>query len=465
MSDIHYDPYFGTPKAFATPTTTTCANATVAQYGCDSPWSLIQSAMLDVASRNPSFVIVTGDYTRHAMDQVSDSESDAQLPIIRNVTMELQANLSPGTTILPVLGNNDVLPDYYLDVVAMDRNSSQLKWLGDTLLDLQVISEDEATLFRYGGFYARTIGQIRIVCLNTVVYSVYHTPKVPDFNSDPYGQFTWLQRELESNENVYIVGHIPPTISSYAHDDMWDERYRLLYEQIVQMHASSIRAQLFGHFHDIEFRVLATTNLSMFLGPALTPAYNNNPAYQVIHYQTSNGQLEDMDSYILNLSDPSATGWSKLSSMREEYGLEDLSPSSIQKDIIDLIHDQDTLVLTKFLFNYKCGVYSHSMQTCLESGVDSCSMDWYCTMTCNSSAAFTACRYGVRQDGSHLSDATKIVLVLVGFAALGCFLYLYLPCCRRRAHDYDVPDAVHVEEVPVSTTAEKSHEVNENEIF
>ena len=419
--------------------------------------------MAAVASHNSSFVVITGDYSRHALDQVADSESHAQLPILRNVTRELERNLSPGTIILPVLGNNDVLPDYYLDIVANSK-SSQLKWIGDTLLELEVLSEEEATLFRYGGYYARTIGNVRIVCLNTVIYSVEHTPKIPDFNSDPLDQFTWLQRELESNDNVYIMGHIPPTISSYGHDDMWDEKYRLLYQEIVQMYASKIRAHLFGHFHDNEFRALPSTTLSTFVGPSITPVYNNNPAYQVIQYQTSNGQLEDMDLYIFNLSDSSATSWTKLYSMVEEYNLDDLTLSSIQKGIIDPIHDQDSIVLTKFLFNYKCGVYSHYMQTCLESGIDSCSVDWYCTLTSNSSAVFNECRYGVQERDSHVADATKIVLALVGMAALACFLYMYLPCCRRRAHDYDVPDVVHVEDEQRSPAVMPTV-MNENEII
>ncbi|KAI2496170.1 endopolyphosphatase [Fragilaria crotonensis] len=440
MSDIHYDPHFGTPKAFAMSTstcsngTTTTTSTTTAKYGCDSPWSLIQSAMASVASHNSSFVVITGDSSRHGLDQVADSVSQALLPILWNVTRELQANLSPGTIILPVLGNNDVLPDYYLDIVE-DPNSSQLKLIGDTLLDLGVISEDEATLFRYGGYYARTIGNIRV-------------------------------RELQSYDNVYIVGHIPPTVSSYGHKDMWDEKYRLLYHEIVEMYASKIRAQLFGHFHDIEFRVVPSTTLLTFLGPAITPVYNNNPAYQVIHYQTSNGLLEDVDSYILNLSDTSATGWSKLYSTVEEYDLDDLSISSIQKGIIDPIHNQDPVVLTKFLFNYKCGVYSHYMQTCLESGVDSCSMDWYCTFTTNSSDAFNECRYGAPQhpSGGHVPDAAKIALAVVGMAALACILYLYLPCCRRRAHDYDVPDVVHVEDVQRSPTVTPTT-ANDNELI
>lgn len=445
MSDVHYDPYFGTSRAFRGDTctqqsavTTTTTSNMVPRYGCDAPWSLIRSGILAASSHASSFVLVTGDYSRHELDQVanqSTAKRGAVSQILHNVTMELQANLAPGTIILPVLGNNDVLPDYYLDVV--DRKSAQLESLADTLLELKVLTQEETALFRYGGYYGKTVGQIRILCLNTVVYSVEHTPKLPDYNNDPYDQFTWMEQELQAHENVYIVGHIPPTISSYAHDDMWDERYRILYEQIIQRHALKIRAQLFGHFHDNELRMYSP-NMCMFMGPSITPVYNNNPAYRVIHYATSDGQLQDMDTYVFNVSDTAAasTSWVKLDSFVQEYDLDDMSPSSIQKGIIDALLHKDQIVLNKFLFNYKYGLYSKAMQTCLASGIDSCSSDWYCTLTSNSNKTYTACRYG----GSGLPEGSKIWLATAGIVVLVASLCLYIPCCRRRGYDYDAPD-------------------------
>ena len=462
MSDIHFDPYFGMPQAYSSSstnnlcsssTTTQDETAITAQFGCDSPWNLIQSAILEVSSHDPTFVVLTGDFSRHELDRVDSNQGrdGAVSQILGNITLELQAQLSPGTILVPVLGNNDVLPDYFLNVV--DHESPQLKWIADTLLDLNVLSTEEAELFRYGGYYARTIGEIRLICLNTVVYSVEHTPRLPLYNSDPYDQFTWLEQELQSHKNVYILGHIPPTISSYAHDDMWDERFRLIYEQIVQLYASNIRAQFFGHFHDNEFRLLPSTNLLMFLGPSITPIYHSNPAFQVVHYQTTDGALVDIDYHVFNLSDPTATNWTRLHSFGKEYDLDSLTSSSIQTRIIDPIHDQNAQVITKFLFNYKYGIYnSNAMETCLENGWESCSQDWYCTFTSNSSTSFHNCRFGssLVTHNSHLPDGIKIVLAVLGILALSCCLYLYLPCCsyqRRRAHIYDIPDVAPQDDV------------------
>jgi sphingomyelin phosphodiesterase acid-like 3 len=469
MSDVHYDPYFGTSKAFGgdpctQPTAATTITTTmVPRYGCDAPWSLIQSGILAASSHASSFVLMTGDYSRHGLDQVADTNRStakrgAVAEILRNVTLELQAHLAPGTIILPVLGNNDVLPDYYLDVV--DRKSAQLESFADTLLHLKVLTQEEAALFRYGGYYGKTIGQIRILCLNTVVYSVEHTPKLPDYNNDPYDQFTWMEQELQTHDNVYIVGHIPPTISSYAHDDMWEERYRILYEQIIQRHALNVRAQLFGHFHDNEFR-MHSPNMCMFMGPSITPVYNNNPAYRVIHYATSNGQLQDMDTYVFNVSDASTTSWLKLDSFVQVYDLDDMTPSSIQKGIIDAILHKDPTVLNKFLFNYKYGLYSHAMQTCLANGIDSCSSDWYCTLTCNSNQTYTECRYG----GGALPQESKILLAIAGIAVLAASLCFYIPCCRRRGYDYDAPDVPTVPGKSRRRVASEPVVADENEII
>ena len=454
MSDVHYDPHFGTSKAFRA-NARYCGNATTVRYGCDAPWTLIQSGIQAVASHNPVFVVVTGDYSRHGLDQVSNS-THAVSEIVRKVTMELQTNLSPETIILPVLGNNDVLPDYYLDVV--DRKSSQLESIGDTLLVLNVLTHEEASLFRYGGYYARTIGQVRLLCLNTVIYSIEHTPKLPSYNTDPYDQFTWMDQELQTNENVYILGHIPPTISSYRHDNMWDEKYRLIFEQIVQKHASKIKAQLFGHFHTNEFRIFSP-DMCLFIGPSITPVYNSNPAFQVIHYQISSGQLEDMDTYVFNISGPATTNWTKLNSFVQEYELDDLTPSSIQKGIIDPLRNSNQTVLKKFLFNFKSGFFSHSMQACLSGGVDSCSKDWLCTLRSNTNKNYMECM----NTGHEQADTTKILLASSGVVVLLVFLCLYLPCCQRRAFQYNKPSDEtildHGRTVPPKAVAAEEHEI------
>jgi sphingomyelin phosphodiesterase acid-like 3 len=421
LSDIHYDPFYGSSQAFGN--NDTCkSNTQVPFYGCDSPWQLIENAISALADQSPLFVLVTGDFARHGMDQLPNS-SMYMADILSKVTLELQRKLEPETTILPLLGNNDVIPDYYIDIA----DKKHMKIFSDTFLNLSVISNDEAEQLSNGGYYGRTMGNFRILCLNTVIYSIAHQPKLPNYNNDPFDQFTWMEIELQQHDNIYLIGHIPPTISSYFFEDMWEERYRKIYESLTEKYSSKIRMQLFGHFHSNEFRMHGK-NLTLFLGPSITPVYNNNPAFQIVHFDASDGALVDIETFIYNLSDSVSDNWTKLSSFRQHYGLEDMLRDGIKKGILDPMLKKNETVLRQFLFSYKYGTYSRSMQLCLSRGIDACSRQWYCILTSNSQASYNVCQRG-EQRNMVLSE--NAMLVLICSIALMSSIAI-ISCLRKR---------------------------------
>lgn len=66
------------------------------------------------------------------------------------------------------------------------------------------------------GYYSRYVStSLKVIVLHNLVWSYLIKPPISDTESDPCGQFAFLESELaESNstqQKVIILGHIPPT--------------------------------------------------------------------------------------------------------------------------------------------------------------------------------------------------------------------------------------------------------------
>ena len=129
LSDIHFDPNYSTPNAYRYPdgrydATANCTslNASTVKafgmHGCDSPLALIQST-LDAAItyisssimsglQSPDFILVTGDVVRHGTTNYQSARQ-----ILSTLASEMTVKF-PNVEIIYAVGNNDVVPDYYL---------------------------------------------------------------------------------------------------------------------------------------------------------------------------------------------------------------------------------------------------------------------------------------------------------------------------------------------------------------
>ena len=134
MSDLHFDP-MADPKlvnrlAAAEPgqwraVLESSDDTSLGQYGRDSNWMLLRSALRQMAETlpNPVFVIVSGDFLAHGFrrtfDAAASDHSDAAYRVFVRKTMQFLAQQLrqsfPAAPILPALGNNDdVCGDYQL---------------------------------------------------------------------------------------------------------------------------------------------------------------------------------------------------------------------------------------------------------------------------------------------------------------------------------------------------------------
>ena len=232
FSDIHYDPFYGTPRA-TNPSNCSIGAPTPGQRNCDAPWSLVESSIAAAkkAYPNPDFIIFAGDLARHDMQKLGLDALPVMSSIIANVSSLFDSYFpnisrfgSPAVeahaSIVITLGNNDVVPGYNLDLNApnatMNQTNPMLKLLADAWR--HELSSDEYNNVALGGFYKREIVPgIHIFSINTLFYSTHHTPNT-SFVTDPDAQFDWLKTQLfavrAAGHRAYIVGHIPPVIDS-----------------------------------------------------------------------------------------------------------------------------------------------------------------------------------------------------------------------------------------------------------
>mmetsp|Transcript_8277 Transcript_8277/g.12364 ORF Transcript_8277/g.12364 Transcript_8277/m.12364 type:complete len:664 (-) Transcript_8277:235-2226(-) len=432
ISDIHYDMYYGTANAYSydkpnrcsgieTRNTTTSITNTTAEtttitthinlssrgtYGCDAPRRLIEMTLLAVQdvlrSRNKHLgedeeneqvqdtILLTGDLIRHDIDQVPNSKAAMALSLDQLTRLvRSYFPIESDADIIPAIGNNDVSPDYYLDldkiVEKQNWEESQDDESEETGLDVLynafsnkfLFETVELASFESAGYYARKLPNTNVVVLvlNTVIYSSFHWPEQSneERKNDPLQQFVWMEAQLQKilnqnkkeqadEENIsdipqattkkqvcWIVGHIPPTIGSYRQTQLWKDEYVQKYYDIITKYKDIIATQLYGHIHSDEFRLISSPPLTsssssntsssssslppMLLHGSITPLYGSNPNFRIMTYDTISGTILDYDVYSIDISANSTSSWTKLYSFTEYYGVDDVS-----YDSLELIH-------------------------------------------------------------------------------------------------------------------------------
>lgn len=479
FSDIHLDPYYGTDLAVnhdgswgGTDDGEGCGPSKASthpygSFGCDSPPFLVESLLEQASTKRSStdavtgatdldFMIITGDFVRHGNDELLPSPMNATEDILLTVSNSIRSYFPEDFPVVPSIGNNDVTPDYYLDV---DRPEVMLGMISRGLQPLLGEKNSKATsTFQQGGYFAFNVTQeITVLSLNTVIYSTNHQPAYrpppsDDNDDDPLGQFAWLEIQLEvavqSKRSIYIIGHVPPTIGSYRHTQLWKEPYLKRYYEIVEQRESYskvVKAQLFGHIHTDEFRVHQDV-FPIFLTSSFTPIYGSNPSYRVVTYDSDTGELLDYHVRYLDLAsaslakntskeDLSNVGhWQQGQSFTEAYNVPDMSLTSLQTIVGDLKNSTDTSIYWEALLT-RLHVYTHGSDIC----DDTCRREWACTLSSMTAAQYDTCVLK--------SWAKKDPLLVIGILltmAMVLFVGGYV-CCRsvqqcRQRQKYESPN-------------------------
>uniref|UniRef100_A0A0K0DP58 Metallophos domain-containing protein n=1 Tax=Angiostrongylus cantonensis TaxID=6313 RepID=A0A0K0DP58_ANGCA len=168
--------------------------------------------------------------------------------------------------------------------------------------------------------------------------------------SDPDGTMSWLVLELFkaelSGESVHILSHIPPGDSECL------EGWARNYYRIIQRFSNIIKGQFFGHAHTDYITVFYEDmhNISsnpigvLYAAPSTTTFTGMNPAYRIYEINvTDHFKVDNIMNYFADLEKTTVDRppkWKLLYSAKDEYDLNDLSPSSWNNLVNSVYNDR-----------------------------------------------------------------------------------------------------------------------------
>jgi sphingomyelin phosphodiesterase acid-like 3 len=370
VSDMHFDPLADANgdivrKLVAAPASqwkeifTGSAQNTYARAPADANYPLLESALSAAIAQGPfDFVIASGDYLRHDFLKafVKAGYSSGDFPAFATKTAvfvikTLQTTL--GVPVYAALGNNDSASGDY----STDPGSAFLASLADSL-EVLASDQDANVAFRYAGFYELphpTLLNEEIVVLNTVLWSRSYAILGPDRSDPGAAEMQWLAWKLSQartlTHKVILVMHIPPGIDAFAsgsrgHDQppiqFWQDRYFKQFLELMRKHGDIVQIALAGHTHMDDFRVLDTGKASPLvfrITPSISPDHGNNPAFSVLNYNADSGDVSDIATFYLNLTDGgNSPQWVLEYRFPSDYGYRSLNATNLAA-LAASIHD------------------------------------------------------------------------------------------------------------------------------
>lgn len=398
-------------------------NAPYGLYYCDTSIRLLESS-LEAAHRvlpKPDFIITTGDLARHERldDKTKPLSEIYQMELVSTMLAEKfpeQFHVRGPPASAFSLGNTDVR---YLDATKGRCNISLLQTIGtswasgQTPMSLDAAAKEDLSC---GGYYAVSLNPaLLIVVLNTLLY-VPRFADVEDNDTDPLGQFAWLQQQLENarsrSSKVFILGHIAPGIDFYSQTLSWEEKFVQKYTSIVDDHWDVIRAQLYGHEHRNSFKLppdsFIRTTSPILQVASLSPWYGTVPMFHVVKYDAQTMDLLDIVSYgapgILKPEGDTgfSTEWKPMLSLAEAYRrFNRLNSKGFSKVLDDLENDDE--FLATFLQNMDGRALSElpGKTRCLKhsSDVKRCRADVICSLATILKSEYESCKREINRGG------------------------------------------------------------------
>ncbi len=338
VSDIHFDP-------FADPSIVKALVAAdveewpgifarskvpgFAQYGADANDALMTS-MLGAAKEllpRPDLVLYTGDHLAHEFktkfDTYAGGGSEAYgrfvLKTMAFVSDQLRATF-PAIPIYHALGNEDSICGDYM----VAPGHPFLAAVGE-LWARQSAHPAAFKDFGIGGFYAvphPTIPGRDLIVLNDVLWSTNYQDRCNPEGGDPgAAQLAWLEWTLYQTKlrgrSASLLFHIPPGINSFsaAHgkgtcrDNITPylkDAYAEPFQALLERYRDILQVSYAGHTHMDNFRVVTIAGAPILLThitPAVSPIYQNNPAFDLVLYDRASGDLLDYATvYLANLA-------------------------------------------------------------------------------------------------------------------------------------------------------------------
>lgn len=388
LSDLHFDPFYDASlfnclnksdyrkwKAIFS-----SAAQGYSTYGDDTNYNLLNSAIeyAGQVSPHPDFVIISGDFLAHDFQQKyynlagqndfaeCDCDCPAQRPNPAAACPAVNPNLAgledftdktlafvtllieerfPNTPVYPALGNNDSYSgDYNLAPNSCFLTRTAQTW--KRLIKGRSNTASFLKTFPRNGSYTVKLpggnGQFLIV-LNTVFLSRDYNNCCNAQPSPDQDELSWFEAQLRqasaSKQKVWLLSHIPPGVNVYLSLDggpvtfYKDPPDNQRFLRLMTRYSPLITYSFAGHTHMDSFQLvnrgIGETGSVVFITPAISPRFKNNPGFKVFTYDRQKFSLIDYSTYYLNLMASCAT-WGKEYSFNATYGQTSIDPHSLQ---------------------------------------------------------------------------------------------------------------------------------------
>ncbi len=389
MSDIHFDPFRDPAKAERlaaaqegewngilreenSPNQKEAFDAlqkTCHETSVDTPYSLLQSSLAAMKAKAPDarFALVSGDLVVHSLAcrfhtlLPGKSEEDYKAFVAKLTRYVLnQTRLSlKGVQIYAALGNNDnACRDYAIDPADNyfhETRAAVLDWLPPGP-ERQSAFADYSQMGDYAVTMAAPMQRTRLIVLD----DLFQSRRYLDCSGKPNpaavdAQLAWLEKELAGakrrGERVWVLGHIPPGLDSYAtllqHKNICAGEQPVMFlatermQDVMAKYADVIPLGVFGHSHMDEMRLFGgnedsgTTlpgpqgKVAIKMVPSITPLASGVPQFIVAKVDTGTARMTDYTVYAASNATGVDADWSKVYSYGEAYHLADFSPAAL----------------------------------------------------------------------------------------------------------------------------------------
>ncbi|MFI5138083.1 MAG: metallophosphoesterase [Sphingobacteriales bacterium] len=308
VSDIHFDPLFGShkdtllrrklqgasfdewKKLFESSDPQMIINASLLYQ--DANYGVLKSALDNMKRRlpHPAFIIIGGDFIWHG---AKPADSVLKKKCIRFIA-RLFKEYFPGVTIVPAMGNNDTYGQDYALQDATFLNDFAEAWSAN----LPKASADE---LKKQGYYTTETGNLKIMVYNSALLNAgTNYPQAATM-------LNWLQSNLAEakTKNVWLLTHIPPGTNVYNNSNFWNPGYTQTFINTVVKYAPKVKLSIAAHTHFNDFRVfynVANEPVSyMRIVPSICSNHGNNPSFKVAEFNRTDGRVIKETNYYLNL--------------------------------------------------------------------------------------------------------------------------------------------------------------------
>lgn len=284
------------------------------EYGQDTRldvWEMLKSKLMEVVQGDnpPAFIVYTGDLPDHHPD--NGALHDANIKTVLNELLDVAGKIP----LFYAPGNNDPRGgDYfpYSDSTCMTPLDLARENSGYPAPNSKEVYNYNAS---YGYYSASMYNDLKIIGLNTVMFSISHNDEYhPHCSGDTLNQakesmkqLAWLRGELqaakEEQQQVYMIMHIPPGNDAYQGIGMWKDA---AWQDSLLVYAEEfepfISGMFFGHTHMDEVRRLTKPSdpdefsAVAISAPGVSPIFKNNPGFKKV-YINSNYEATDFTTH------------------------------------------------------------------------------------------------------------------------------------------------------------------------